>query len=114
MSTLDRNKEIAETIVQQIGNRSFYMIGAKQFVVRECGLSFCLMRNPKKATFILIQLTPYDDYKITTVRRRKHAGKISDEIIGECDGVYVEELHSTLEDMTGLSFRMPRILTAIP
>lgn len=101
------NIEIAETIRQQLGSGSLFMVGAKQLVAEERALRFRIMRNEKGITHVRIELAADDTYTVELITVR--CAKFRSTAI---NGVYVDSLHETLERETGLTWRMPRVFHA--
>jgi hypothetical protein len=101
------NIVIAETIREQLGRGSLFMVGAKQLVAEERALRFRIMRNAKGITHVRIELASDDTYivELLTVR----GAKVRSTTV---NGVYVDALHDTLERETGLAWRMPRVFHA--
>jgi hypothetical protein len=90
---------IAQTIMQQIGGRAFFMIGASNFVAQaDGGLSFKVGKNAKGVTHLNIELDPSDTYSVRALRvtKRSIAQKGS-----QCF-VYADQLHTAIEALTGL------------
>jgi len=92
------NLTIAKTIMEQVGNKAFFMMGAKDFLGSENSLSFRIGRNAKGINRIEITLEPMDTYKVEfgTVRNLNYTLKAS------FNGIYVDQLHSLIEKETGL------------
>lgn len=64
-STPNKNKEIANIILQQLGGRHFaIMTGAKQFVAIENGVRFRIGRNATRANQVKIVLRFDDTYNM--------------------------------------------------
>ncbi len=103
--------DIAKTIIEQIGNHAFFMVGAKNLVAHEDGLSFKIMRNSKRVTHIDIRLADDDTYTVEFVNfnvRRAEQRKI----VSRFEGVYADMLIELFEAQTGLVWRMPKIRRA--
>jgi hypothetical protein len=94
--------EIAQTIVKQLGNGTLAMLGAKDLVAFENGLQFRIGRNPMKVAKLAIYLRADDTYAVRAYRKER--GFYVDG--GDAAGVYVDSLHATIEDMTGLRTRL--------
>ncbi len=103
---MSTNVEIAETIRQQLGNRSLFMVGAKHLGAVERGLSMKIMRNAKSVTMLVIVLAADDTYTVQVWKGRGVHARMDHEV----EGVYVDALHDTLEAETGLSWRMPTVV----
>ena len=96
------NKEIAETILSQIGGRRFItMTGAKNFVAIQQGLQLDLPKTPHFVkdgiSRLHIVLTPADEYKITAYKIRGMNVKE----ISVTDGVYCDQLEEVFTSLTG-------------
>lgn len=90
--------QIAQTISNQIGGSALYMIGAKNLVAHEDGLSFRIGRNSKSVNYIKITLTSADLYDIEFgyIRGTTYKVRSSEE------GLYFDMLRSSIERNTGL------------
>lgn len=84
----------ATTIYQQIGPRTFAMIGAKNFSAHGNCLTFRPGRNPKRVTAVQVELDKGSDTYI--VRFFKGSG-INMKKNLEISDVYVDMLHDVLE-----------------
>ncbi len=100
---------IANTIRDQIGFRAFTMVGASEFVAWPAspgvlgGLRFKLgsgIRNAKGKLVarVLVTLSPDDTYRVRAYGR---ASLGPSPCLGDESGVYVGELRSTIERLTG-------------
>lgn len=95
------NREVAATILQQLGgNRFVAMTGAKNFVAVEQGLFFALPRyTGVKINRVKVTLTPADTYEVEFFASRgttmKSIAKVAD--------VFCDTLAATFEDATGLA-----------
>jgi hypothetical protein len=100
-------KETIKTMINQFGgNKSFYMIGAKNIAYSDAdnSLSFKFMRNASQATVCRIAyMEGYDVYnmKFYTAKGRE---------VKDCESLYADQLKSTFSDFTGLALTMPRIV----
>ncbi len=96
--TSSRNKEIAQTILNQIGgiNRLVAFTGAYNFVAINNGVSFRI-KNPK-ANYIKITLNGKDLYDLEVGRIRGTDYKV----IGEQSDLYYDMLKSEIEKFTGM------------
>ena len=90
--------QVALTIANQIGNRAFMMIGAKQLISNETTLMFKIGRNEKKVNHIKIELTADDLYKMTF--SYIHGMNIT--VRAEHNGVYADMMHRMIESETGM------------
>lgn len=97
-------QQIAETIrVQQIGRPACAMIGAHEFVYgldTEAGpfLRFRI-KGSKKANLVKVTLLPSDTYRMTFYKTHGMDVRIAEEL----DGLYADQLRSTIESVTGLA-----------
>ena len=89
------NKEVAKTIMQQIGGMALGMIGARQYVAIDQGLRFKTGRNSKGVGMITVELTPADDY---TVKFYSSRGTLK----SEHKERYCDELEMLIAEETGL------------
>lgn len=101
----DRNREIAKTIMDQLGKGTLFMLGAKDFIAIENGLLFSI-RGSHKANRIRITLMPSDIYKMEFIRVRA----LKHNPVKTFEDVYFDQLHELIEQVTGLCTRMPRII----
>src|SRR5215467_4600155 len=96
------NLEVAHTIQQQIGQRAFFMMGAKDLVGTENSLSWRIGRNAKSISHVEVVLDPSDTYTVRFKRIRMSKGDIKITIVSESSDVYVDSLHTVIEEATGL------------
>lgn len=96
---------VATEIAAQIGGGALYMIGAKNLTDCGKGLRFKVMRNAKKVTHVLVELTPLDEYKVTFIKQ-KQAPSHEVVTLDVVDGVYVENLKQVIESGTGLALSL--------
>lgn len=94
-------ENIAQTIVQQLGNVTLAMLGANKLVDAGNSLQFGI-KGSKRCNKIVIELMADDTYTISTWK----VGRVNFKKVGECDGVYVDNLHTVIQDLTGLYTRM--------
>jgi hypothetical protein len=103
------NTTIANTILEQIGGRALYMLGAKDKIATECGVQFKI-RGSRKANVVRIDLTPADTYTVEIIkyapirfnaRTGKHTGGTS-KVVASFDDVYADGLCEVIESATGL------------
>ncbi len=99
MNNEAKSMTVAETIHAQLGGRTLYMLGAKGILADETGLHFRIGRNAKSITNIRIELAADDTYTVRFFRIRARNVKE----IAKVDGVYVDALHRTIEEHTGLA-----------
>jgi len=101
-----RDKREADTARDQIGNKAFYMIGAREFVFGTSGgkksLVFKIMRNSKGVSHIRMRLTSLDLYDMEFLAIR--AGKIK--VKSKEKGVYGDQLGVMIKKNTGLNIRL--------
>lgn len=91
---------IAATIRDQIGSRALYMIGAKNLVATEKGLTFKIGRNGNGVTHVQIELDEGADlYDVTFLRI--HGTKVTTK--DETTGAYADMLRDLIERATGLA-----------
>ena len=88
---------IATTIYNQIGKRTFFMLGAKNIGAGENYLQFQI-RGSKKYTHIKIELNGKDLYDMTFYK----CGKFEIKNQTTFNDVHVEDLHQFIESETGL------------
>lgn len=97
--------QIAQTIAEQIGRGALFMLGAKDLVATEDGLQFRIWgRNFRRITKIRITLLPSDTYRVETFRGSGLKLRLAD----TRDDVYVDDLHATIEEFTGMVTTVPR------
>jgi hypothetical protein len=90
--------KIGETIYNQLGNGTLYMLGAKDLTTHDKGVCFKIMRNAKGVSHIKIELNTKDLYDVTYFNYRKFEWKIK----GQENDLYVDMLHKCIEKNTGL------------
>jgi len=101
MTQQEYNRQIAETILDQLGGQRFIiMTGAKALIAIESGLQFKL---PSKLTHrgidtVRITLTPMDVYHVEFRKIRKLAYSVIESV----DGVYCDQLQEVFTEKTGL------------
>ena len=89
---------IAKTIAEQIGNKAFFMIGAKNLLAHDDALSFKIGRNSKSVNYIKVTLNAADLYDITFSWVTKNGEKIR----SSEEGIYFDMLHGAIERNTGM------------
>lgn len=89
---------IAKTIAEQIGNKAFFMIGAKNLLAHDDALSFKIGRNSKSVNYVKITLTPADLYDIEFGWVTKNGYKVR----SSEEGIYFDMLHGAIERNTGM------------
>lgn len=97
-NSLDENMQVAKTIQKQLGGKALMMLGAKNLVGDKNSLSFKIGRNSKGVNYIKITLTPMDLYDVEFGAIRGTTYKIKKAV----KGIYVDMLHKTIEDNTGM------------
>ncbi len=97
MTTAEQNIQIAETIRSQIGHGALYMLGSKNLVAVENGLSFRI-RGSRKVNYIKIILNSLDLYDIEY--GRIHGMKYK--VVANDNGLYHDMLCKSIETNTGL------------
>lgn len=101
----NNSQEIATTIANQLGGirRLSLMVGAKNFVALEAGLTFKLGKGAKDGiTHLTVTLDADDTYTVRFQRVWGH--RVTEK--GTTDGAYCDQLVSLFESTTGfyLSF----------
>lgn len=91
------NLQVANTILEQLGNKAIVMLGASQFVGSNDSLQFAI-KGSKQASKIVITLASDDTYTIAFWKGRG----INIKRVVEVEGVYAECMHKTIEANTGL------------
>ena len=94
--------KIGETIYNQLGDKTLFMIGAKNLTVNKKGASFKIMRNSKKVTHVSIELNNKDLYDVTFYKCRKFEYKI----INKENDIYNDQLNTVIEFNTGLATKL--------
>ena len=95
--------QVAQTIAQQIGNRAFFMMGAKNLMADGNTLTFKVGSNAKKVTHVRVTLEPFDTYRMEFLNIR---GFNAPKTLSEVDGVYFDGLHQVIESNTGLALSL--------
>lgn len=95
---LDESMRVANTIKDQLGRKALVMMGAKNLVGDKNSLSFRIGRNSKGVNYIKITLTPMDLYDVEfgAIRGTNYKVKY------KAEGIYVDQLHDTIERNTGM------------
>ena len=98
MSNQERNKEIASTIISQLGgfNKLTAMTGAYNFVALDSGVAFKIKN--RSANYIKIILTPMDLYDLEIGRIRGTTYKV----VKSANGLYSDQLKPIIEKTTGM------------
>lgn len=89
---------VGQTIYNQIGQRAFAMMGAKTVVTMPNGLHWKVGKNSKKVTHVMVTLDPSDTYTVGFYRQSR--GDLKQ--LKNVEGVYVDMLHETIQNNTGL------------
>jgi len=100
------DKTTATTILQQIGGKALYMIGAKgkPMIALENGVIFKVGRNSKRVNKIKILLNAMDTYDIEYWYNAFSLKTYTDKskLISEDKGIYFDGLRGSIERNTGL------------
>ena len=100
------DKQIAITILSQIGNGALYLIGAKKptMAIIDNGVSFKIGKNSKGVNQINIKLNSLDTYDIKYLWTWfNHSDlELKSKIVSEDKGVYSDKLRQSIEKNTGL------------
>jgi hypothetical protein len=102
---LERRKEIANTIIHQLGGGVFLRLtGAKNFCVLESGVSFKLPSRFAKEgiNHIEIILNSSDTYDLKFERIINRKDNIIRKVLAEVSGVYCDQLIDIFESETAL------------
>lgn len=102
---LERRKEIANTIIHQLGGGMFLRLtGAKNFCALESGVSFKLPSRFAKdgINHIEIVLNSSDTYDLKFERIIIRKGNIIRKVLSEISGVYCDQLVDIFESETAL------------
>ncbi len=92
------DREQAQILIKQLGNKTLVMIGAKNLADGEKGLGFKIGRNSKRINYIQIQLNGLDLYDMTF----KWVSVKGVKVQVECHNVYDDMLCKMIEKWTGL------------
>lgn len=101
MQNSSTQQDIAQTIAQQLGGtrRLAMMVGAKNFVALEAGLTFKIGKGAKDGiTHCTVTLDADDTYTVRFQRAWGH--KVTEK--GTTDGVYCDMLVGIFENRTGM------------
>lgn len=114
----------AHEIARQIGGGAFYMMGTDRKYALNDGktLQFNVKCRGSRAKAIRVTLDPDDTYSVTSYKKIRHDKSIPAcirkhlapeyEALETIVGVYCEDLHNTLEKLTGLETRVPNVIFA--
>jgi hypothetical protein len=89
---------IAKTIAEQIGNKAFFMIGAKNLLAHDDALSFKIGRNSKSVNYVKVTLNAADLYDVEFGWVNKNGYKVR----SSEEGIYFDMLHGAIERNTGM------------
>jgi len=87
----------ATTIQQQLGNRTFAMLGAFNFLDHGDALGF-RFKGSRKANHLKVTLAADDTYTMTFTKIRGYDFAT----VKTVDGVYADSMHRVIESTTGL------------
>jgi hypothetical protein len=97
------NREIAKTILDQLGGNKFIaMTGSKHFIALDDGLRMNLSRNKTIANRLEITLTPDDDYTMRFYQLVKKSFDYQVKEVKRLDVVYFDNLQTVFTEVTGL------------
>lgn len=104
--TTDERKQIATTILQQLGGGRFLaMTGAKNLIFGEAGeLSFRLPIG--RWNHVKIELTPMDVYSVTFSKLGRRSGVPTVTATQTCNDVYCDDLQYIVSKCTGLALTL--------
>ena len=99
MTNATINQDLATNLMDQIGKRTFFMLGASNFIYSSENpmLSFRI-KGSRAFNMIRIEGEPSDTYKITFINFKGINIK-KEEVV---EGVYADMLHKMIESKTGL------------
>lgn len=98
-TTTKTDMTVAHEIQRQIGNKAFYMMGARNLGGGENYLSWKVGRNEAKVTHVTVTLNSADLYDIEFINcnmRRKEIRKV----VSTATGLYADMLHHAIEQGT--------------
>ena len=101
----NRNVEIAQTILNQLGGRRFTaMTGAKNHTAIEEGVQFKIGRNSKAINTVRIQLNWKDLYDVTfsRVSMNRKTFEVKNTVKASYTDIYAEDLQEVFEKATGM------------
>lgn len=98
--TTQKNPEICQNVIDQLGGMALRLLGAKNLMDLGNGLSL-RVRGSKAVNYISIKLAEDDTYTVRTAKigRAPNYKMSNDQTLR---GVYVDQLHALIEDKTGL------------
>lgn len=103
------NVSVPRTIVNQLGRKALFMLGAKDLTADGNTLRFRIGRNAKGVSHIFITLDASDTYTVEfrNIRAaRKAPAGFTNNLRSSVEGVYVDSLHRVIEEGTGLYTRL--------
>ena len=104
---------IAQEILRQLGHGTMYMLGAKDVLSLDRGVQF-KVQGSRKANVVRISLDADDTYSVEILKCElpkfnRRTGDFTDgrrDVVFEGKGIYVDALHRTIEQHTGLATRL--------
>jgi hypothetical protein len=90
---------VANTIREQIGHKALYMIGAKNFIGSRNSLTFRIMRNEMKVTYITVTLNGNDYYDVDFFKMKRDFSRV---YISQCKDVDFTMLRNLIQTETHL------------
>jgi hypothetical protein len=106
MQKLSEGMEVANTIMQQLGKATLFMLGAKNFVGSSDSLSFKIGRNGKNVNGIYIKLMPEDLYDVEFLNASIKGRKV----VSKAEGIMADQLHDVIREHTGMAVKMPKVV----
>ena len=104
---MENNKEIASTILNQLGGRGFLkMTGSFNLVIGQRNLKMKLRKNKSGATHLIVELDEWDTYEMKFFKISKI---FNVEIVEEYGTIYNEELQDIFTEVTGFDCVLPRV-----
>ena len=96
MTTANKNQEVANTILNQLGgySRLNIMIGLKDCMINGAGVSFKIKFVGAAANYVKIQLNSMDLYDVEIGKLRGSSYKV----VKSLSGVYADGLKSIIEN----------------
>lgn len=91
--------QIASTILAQLGNRTLFMIGAKNFIENGNKRGVTMKIASPQYNYLKIELDAMDTYTMSFTKI--HGGKKVRGVIKQ--GIYNDRLHSTIREVTKLA-----------
>ena len=98
MEATTGTNEIGREILNQLGNKALFMLGAVNIGLGHNYVSFKI-RGSKKVTHIRIELNSLDTYDMTFYKVRGTDYKV----VREYNQVYCDDLHRLIRQETGLN-----------